>query len=85
MFKKLSLVCAVGLFSCLAFSQSNNGRILGTVTDPSGAVVVGAIVRAYGPLADPQSTTTDATGRWSLPNLPAGWYSLAVMVPGFAT
>ena len=32
----------VCLFASALFAQSNNGRILGTVTDPSAAVVVGA-------------------------------------------
>ena len=45
MFKReISRVAVVCLFSWLAFAQSQNGRILGTVTDPSGAVVVGAKV-----------------------------------------
>ena len=45
-----TIVCVFGTtlgvlsFSLVLFAQSNFGRILGTVTDPSGAVIAGATV-----------------------------------------
>jgi len=63
--------------------NQGTGTLSGMVSDPSGAVVVGAEVRATSDGADVQ-TTTSATGGWSLPNLPAGRYSVVVLVPGFA-
>jgi outer membrane receptor protein involved in Fe transport len=42
MIRNFLLVCVACFCTSLAFTQSQNGRILGTVTDPSGAVVVGA-------------------------------------------
>src|SRR5437016_398863 len=74
MFKKeISRVVVVCLFSWLACAQSQNGRILGTVTDPSGALVVGAKVL----MTDSESRisptyTSNACGDYVAPPLRAG-------------
>ncbi len=63
-----------------------NGRaeIVGTVTDPSGAVVAGADVElrnvASGKI---RPATTDASGRFSFAGLPKGDYVVQVMHQGF--
>ena len=41
----LALACALGIISLPAAAQSITGTIVGRVTDPSDAVVVGASVR----------------------------------------
>ena len=60
-------------------SQTTNGSIEGTVSDPSGAVIPGATVTARN--LDTALTvtvkTTDA-GLYSIPNLPPGNYSTVV-------
>jgi hypothetical protein len=76
-FPFILLVCAVSLHS-----QTTNGSIQGTVTDPSGATVGGASVtgRNLDTGLTQRTTTTDA-GIYSLPNLPPGRYSVTVEAP----
>ena len=68
----------------LAFAQGDRGTITGTVADPAGSVVAGAAVEAKhvetGAVYNTQST---ATGNYTLAQLPAGSYELAVSVAGF--
>src|SRR5258706_10244667 len=71
------LLCAVSLFS-----QTTNGSIQGTVTDPSGATVGGASVTGRNlDTGLTQRTTTTNAGIYSLPNLPPGRYSVTVEAP----
>jgi hypothetical protein len=59
-------------------------RLAGTVTDPAGAVVAGANVKAYG--ADSAllgQTSTDAAGAYELRSLPEGAVRLEVSATGF--
>jgi len=80
------LICTLAF--CLMVStvslraQTTNGGIQGTITDPSGAAVVGASVtgRNMDTGLSFTTTTTDA-GIYSLPNLPPGRYSVVVEVP----
>ena len=54
-------------------------QIDGYVTDPSGQAVAGAQVKATEVDRDQvHLATTDATGRYQFPNLPAGNYQLEV-------
>ena len=56
----------------------------GHVTDPSGQAIVGATVKMTEVEKHQVRTgTTDATGRYSMPNLPIGPYRLEVTAPGF--
>src|SRR5256885_7121790 len=71
------IVCAVSLFS-----QTTNGSIQGTVTDPSGATVGGATVTGRNlDTGLTQRTTTTDPGIYSLPILPPGRYSVTVEAP----
>jgi TonB family protein len=63
---------------------SSTGSLSGVVSDPTGAVVVGATVRVQLSTAS-YSTTTGPTGQWSFAALPAGTYTLEIQLPGFAT
>ena len=59
-------------------------QVSGTVTDSSGAAIVGAIVSMTE--VDKQtnhSTRSDSNGNYTLPNLPVGPYFLEVKAPGF--
>jgi len=70
------------LLTSLAVAQT--ASIKGTVTDTSGAVVVGADVVAHN--LDNNSTrtvTTGDTGTYTITNLPAGRYDIAVSKTGF--
>jgi Carboxypeptidase regulatory-like domain/TonB dependent receptor-like, beta-barrel len=73
------------LLSSGASAQTTTSTIEGTVTDPNGAVVAGAAVKANGAtLASERSTTTDTEGFYRLTALPAGTYTLTVSGTGFA-
>lgn len=76
-------VCFV-LLSGAAFAQSDRGTITGAITDPAGAVVPNAPVEVKnsetGVLYQAASSTT---GNYTLAQVPAGNYELAVTVPGF--
>lgn len=75
------LLAAVGLSA-----QTFRGTILGTVTDPSGAVVAGAKVTVKNVGTGLERTTeTSADGSYSLPELPIGTYTVTVTQPGFQT
>ena len=75
------------LLVCLPlFAQGNLGRILGTVTDASGAVIAGATVT----VADSQrgvsrTLTTDQAGEYLAPDLAPGTYSVKAEAKGFRT
>ncbi|MGP8246130.1 MAG: carboxypeptidase regulatory-like domain-containing protein [Bryobacteraceae bacterium] len=58
----------------------------GYVTDPSGQVIAGAQVKAVEVDRDQvHLATSDVTGRYQFPNLPAGHYRLEVSYKGFKT
>jgi hypothetical protein len=74
------------LFSVSVLAQTTTGRILGTVTDQSGAAVAGASVT----VADLQrgtsrTLTTDDSGGYSAPELQPGTYKIRVEGKGFKT
>src|SRR5215469_3841651 len=67
-------------------AQTFRGTILGTVTDPSGAVVAGAkvTVKNAGTGLE-RATETSGDGSYSLPELPIGTYTVTVSQTGFQT
>jgi hypothetical protein len=69
----------------VSFTQVAGGTILGTVSDPSGAVIRDAAVAikdvATGVI---RPTSTNSSGIYSAPNLRAGEYELTVSAPGFS-
>src|SRR5215472_10611894 len=84
--RHVALCSALLAFSFHAFAQvAGTGSIQGTVTDPSGAVVVDATVTATNSATGVATSrkTTDA-GFYVLPLLPAGEYSLTINATGFA-
>src|SRR5579862_96393 len=85
--KQVSISLVFILLAALSLSaQTFRGTILGTVTDPSGAVVPGAKVTVKNTgtgLA--RSTETSADGSYSSPELPIGTYSVTVVQQGFQT
>src|SRR5882724_12255672 len=65
-------------------AQTFRGTILGTVTDPNGAVVPEATVTARNTATGiERSTVTDEFGNYSLPELQTGTYEVAVEKSGF--
>jgi hypothetical protein len=83
-------LCAASLFvllSCLPlFSQTSAGRILGNITDASGAAVAGATVT----ISDVQrgvtrALTSDQAGFYAAPDLSPGTYKVRFEAKGFKT
>jgi iron complex outermembrane receptor protein len=76
------MLCAAGL-SPLHAQQS--GTISGTVVDQAGKPIQGATVEMKTEsAATPHNTTSDADGKFSVPDLPVGTYSIQASAPGFA-
>ncbi len=72
------------LFSVPLFSQGNNGRILGTVTDQTGGVISGATVSIIDKDRGVARTlTTDDAGEYNAPTLIPGTYTVRVEANGF--
>ncbi len=78
------LAVYLSLSATSTFAQSVRGTILGTVSDPSGAVVRKARVTAREVSTGlTRSELTNDEGEYSIPQLPAGFYSLTVEEPSF--
>jgi len=72
------------LLNLPAFGQSTFGEIRGTVTDPSGSIVVGATVTARNTATnEKRSVETDNAGNYSVLNLDAGPYEVLIEQAGF--
>lgn len=81
-----SFFVAVGvcLLAPALFAQSDRGTITGTVADPAGAVVAGAPIEVRNvETGVVNRAASSATGNYTLAQLPAGQYELAITVPGF--
>jgi len=80
------LVVFILLSTTLLVGQTFRGTILGSVTDPSGAVVAGATVKVRNLGTGMERTTvTSSDGSYSVPELPIGSYSVTVTQTGFKT
>ncbi|HEY7543524.1 MAG TPA: TonB-dependent receptor, partial [Blastocatellia bacterium] len=70
--------------SPLAAAQTFRGTILGTITDPQGAVIGDAKVIARNVATGLERTTiTDSEGNYTIPELPIGTYEVTVQATGF--
>ncbi|HZT60562.1 MAG TPA: carboxypeptidase regulatory-like domain-containing protein, partial [Pyrinomonadaceae bacterium] len=87
--RAFAFLCCLAL-ACLApataSAQTFRGTILGTVTDPRGAVVPNANVTAKNTGTGlERTTTTDGEGNYTIAELPIGTYSVIVKATGFET
>jgi hypothetical protein len=75
----------VGLSTSAAMAQQVAvAQLDGYVSDPSGQMIAGAQVKAIEVDRDQvHSATTDSTGHYAFPGLPAGNYKLEVASAGF--
>src|ERR1700693_5703973 len=65
-------------------AQTYTGAINGTVTDPSGAVIPNAEVKAKAKATDiTRTTTTTSDGEFAFQDLPIGTYTVIVNASGF--
>lgn len=80
-----ALIVTAGLIlGLLAHGQGTSASLTGSVTDPTGAAVAGAVVTLTNVDTNlSQSVKTDAIGNYLLKPLPIGNYTLAIDAPGF--
>src|SRR5262249_55352508 len=86
--QSLSQICGVLLLAFVAFqsapAQTIFGRISGTVTDSSGAVLPNATVTIRNNATNQDRTAvTDGEGFYTVTNLPVGNYTVSVEQTGF--
>jgi Carboxypeptidase regulatory-like domain/TonB dependent receptor len=80
------ILAFVVLAAGVLVAQTFRGTILGTVTDPSGALVSGAKVTVRNVATGlERSTQTSADGSYSIPELPIGTYTVTITQSGFQT
>jgi len=69
---------------CLVQAQTNTGTIVGTVSDPTGAVVAGAMVTVTNMGTNISvKANADTAGNYVVTPLAVGLYSVTVEAPGF--
>ena len=80
-------ICIVGIVACLltpAHSQTIFGTILGSVTDPSGAVVPNVVITVTNQGENiSREVRSDAQGNYQAENMKAGLYTLSAKATGF--
>ncbi len=75
----------VALLPAIALGQLDRSALNGTVTDPKGARVPGAVVKAIQlETGLERSTETSSQGTYALDGLPTGRYTITVSKTGFA-
>ena len=79
------LIGMLALFSALSINLfSQTASLTGTVSDPTGAVIPNAVVTVTNTQTGAKRTdTADAKGRYTMPQLPPGAYSLTAQATGF--
>src|ERR1700686_5015917 len=78
----MNRLLAIYLLAVSAYAHVVPG-LQGTVTDPSGAAVPGAVVQARGPGGDHRAKT-NSSGQYVFPSLSAGHYQIRIAAKGFA-
>ena len=67
-----------------AMGQASTGTLTGQVSDAQGAVIPGATVKLLDPATNAvREITTNDVGRYTLPNIPPGDYTITVSKQGF--
>jgi hypothetical protein len=77
-------LCLCLCCSPLVLAQSTGGRILGRVSDPTGAVLAGVKVTATNEATGvSRDTLTNSSGDYVFPEVPVGTYTLSFDLTGF--
>lgn len=80
----ITLPLAVLALTLSVRAQNTNGRVIGIVTDPQGAAVVGANVTVTNTGTNVQwRTVTDGSGSYQVLDVPVGTYAVTVESKGF--
>ena len=80
----LGIACVAVAISLPVLSQTTMGRILGSVSDQSGAAVAGAtVVITEVQRGTTRTVTTDASGNYAVPEVQPGIYKVRAEAKGF--
>src|SRR5262245_25351340 len=87
MMKRRSVISTIALFLAWAATcaaQDSRATVIGRATDPSGAILTGAVVRAVNIATNTELTSnTNESGNYEIPYLLSGVYTVSVELPGF--
>ncbi len=84
--RAVSLAVIGIILSISAAAQSNSGSITGVITDSNGAIVPNATVTVTNQATNEKRVVqTDAEGRYDVPSLPTGDYTIEAAGSGFTT
>src|SRR5215831_13682248 len=79
------LVCLL-IVASAAWGQQSSARLLGTVKDPTGAVIAAASISVINSATGQErKTVTDSFGEYSIAPLPVGDYTIRAEAAGFKT
>ena len=80
----LALALVAGILSPGVMAQSTNAQLSGQISDPSGAVIAGAEIKAVNTATNvPYSAVSNGAGIYILSELLAGPYQVSIHAPGF--
>ena len=82
----LTRFALLGALACSAFAQTFVGNLAGIATDPSGALLPGAILKLNSASTGlTRAAISSAKGDFLFVDLPVGMYTLTVTAAGFQT
>lgn len=73
------------VFAAASFAQSNTGRLVGTVSDPSGVIPGATVVVTDNKTGKERTVVASDDGSFAVPQLEAGTYTVRVSAPGHKT
>src|SRR5919197_4081789 len=76
---------ALCLFALSALAQSNTGRLVGTVSDPSGVIAGATVLITDNQTGRERTVITSDDGTFTVPQLEVGTYTVKVTSAGHKT
>src|SRR6266436_2504641 len=75
----------LSFFAAVASAQSNTGRLVGTVSDPSGVIAGATVVVRDNQTGKERTLTTSGDGTFTLAQLDVGTYTVTITSAGHRT